>query len=95
MLIPVIASFRGGGPAGLALASTLVQAPNSASRMLITIYESASSFSEIGAGVGVSGRTFAIARALGFEDRLNAMDQRKDKNAGKQTCMLLTSLIED
>jgi len=73
-------SNSGAGPAGLALASTLVQAPNSANRFRINVYEAASTFVEIGAGILISGRSFAIARALGFEDKFKEIDQQKDKS---------------
>ena len=73
-------SNRGAGPAGLALASTLVQAPDSANRFRINIYEAASTFVEVGAGIGISGRSFAIARALGFDDKFKEIDQQKDKS---------------
>ena len=73
-------SNSGAGPAGLALASTLVQAPDSATRFRVNIYEAASTFVEVGAGIGISGRSFAIARALGFEDKFKEIDQQKDKS---------------
>jgi 2-polyprenyl-6-methoxyphenol hydroxylase-like FAD-dependent oxidoreductase len=67
----------GAGPAGLALASTLIQ--DEASTHEITIYEATASFREVGVGVTISGRAFAIARAIGMEEALNQLDQEKDK----------------
>ena len=72
-------SGSGAGPAGLALASTLIQAPDSTNRFRISIYEATAALVEVGAGVSISGRSFAIARALGFEDKFNEMDQQKGK----------------
>jgi len=77
-------SGSGAGPAGLALASTLIQAPDSANRFRISIYEATATLVEVGAGVSISGRSFAIARALGFEDKFNEMDQQKGKSDAGQ-----------
>ncbi|KAH7092705.1 FAD/NAD(P)-binding domain-containing protein [Auriculariales sp. MPI-PUGE-AT-0066] len=75
---PLRIAIIGAGPAGLALASTLVL--EKASTHLVTVYEAASELREVGAGVTISGRSLAIARSIGMEEAFNEMDQYR--NAG-------------
>ncbi|KAH7096806.1 FAD/NAD(P)-binding domain-containing protein [Auriculariales sp. MPI-PUGE-AT-0066] len=73
---PLRIAIIGAGPVGLALASTLVM--NKSSTHCITLYEATAELREVGAGITISGRTFAIARAIGLEDAFLGMDQYKD-----------------
>ena len=56
--------FSGGGVGGLTLAFALSRSPN----IRVDIYEAASKFTEIGAGIGVWWRTIQVLTSLGLED---------------------------
>lgn len=66
---PQLTIHSGGGVGGLTLAVALSKAPN----IEVDIYEAASEFAEIGAGVGVWPRTWKILQALGLADDLAAV----------------------
>ncbi|KAH7094154.1 FAD/NAD(P)-binding domain-containing protein [Auriculariales sp. MPI-PUGE-AT-0066] len=97
--LPLRIAIIGAGPAGLSLASTLVL--DKELTHLVTVYEAASELREVGAGVTISGRSFAIARSIGMENAFNEMDQyrneenteikisyqRSDKAEGHVLCM--------
>ena len=61
MLLP-----SGGGIGGLTLAYALSKSPD----IHVDIYEAASKFTEIGAGIGVWWRTRQILKSLGLEEDL-------------------------
>ncbi|KAH7088666.1 hypothetical protein BKA62DRAFT_163155 [Auriculariales sp. MPI-PUGE-AT-0066] len=73
--LPLRIAIIGAGPAGLALATTLVASKTSTHR--ITVCEGATVIRDIGSGITISGRSFAIARAIGVEEAFNAIDQYK------------------
>jgi salicylate hydroxylase len=56
--------LSGGGIGGLTLAYALSKSPD----IQVDIYEAASKFTEIGAGIGVYWRTRQILKSLGLED---------------------------
>ena len=64
---PVFSRFSGAGLSGLALAISLQKfAPD----VDFEIYEGATELAEIGAGIGIAPRTWAMVQALGIEDAL-------------------------
>ena len=63
----LISRFSGAGLSGLALAISLQKfAPD----VDFEIYEGATELAEIGAGIGIAPRTWAMVQALGIEDAL-------------------------
>ena len=56
--------LSGGGIGGLTLAVALSKSPN----IRVDVYEAASKFTEIGAGIGVWWRTRQILKSLGLEE---------------------------
>lgn len=69
-----ILSVRGGGVAGIvaayALASESAQCSSTSLNVDIDVYEAASKFGEIGAGIGVTWRAWIILTMLGLRDDL-------------------------
>lgn len=75
---PFRIAIAGGGIGGLFLALALhhhciTNAPPGTRPVLITVYEQASQYKEIGAGVGLGINAARLIHALGFGDRLNAI----------------------
>lgn len=56
--------LSGGGVGGLTLAFALSRSPN----IRVDVYEAASKFAEIGAGIGVWWRTKEVLTSLGLEE---------------------------
>ncbi len=67
MLIPLLLS--GGGVGGLTLAFALSKSPN----ICVDIYEAASEFAEIGAGIGVWWRSRQVLTSLGLEEHITRL----------------------
>jgi salicylate hydroxylase len=59
-----ITHSSGGGVGGLTLAFALSKSPN----IHVDVYEAASKFTEIGAGIGVWWRTRQVLKSLGLEE---------------------------
>lgn len=72
--------LSGGGVGGLTLASALSKSPN----ICIDIYEAASKFTEMGAGIGVWWRTRQALKCLGLEeDIVRLLSFRPGQDRGK------------
>ena len=72
--------LSGGGIGGLTLAYALSKSPD----IHVDVYEAASKFTEIGAGIGVWWRTRQILRSLGLEeDLLCLLDFRPGQDRGE------------
>jgi salicylate hydroxylase len=61
--------LSGGGVGGLTLAYALSKSPD----IRIDVYEAASKFTEIGAGIGVWWRTKQVLTSLGLEEDINRL----------------------
>jgi salicylate hydroxylase len=59
----------GGGVGGLTLAFALSRSPN----IRVYVYEAASKFAEIGAGIGLWWRTRQVLKSLGLEEDVNRL----------------------
>jgi hypothetical protein len=71
--------FSGGGVGGLTLAFALSKSPD----IHVDVYEAASKFAEIGAGIGVWWRTRQVLKSLGLEEdvvRLLSFRPGQDKS---------------
>ena len=72
--------LSGGGVGGLTLAFALSRSPN----IRVDIYEAASKFTEIGAGIGVWWRTKQVLTSLGLEeDIIRLLPFRPSEDQGK------------
>lgn len=72
--------LSGGGVGGLTLASALSKSPD----IRIDVYEAASKFTEIGAGIGVWWRTRQVLKYLGLEeDIVRLLSFRPGQDRGK------------
>jgi salicylate hydroxylase len=72
--------LSGGGVGGLILASALSKSPD----IRIDVYEAASKFTEMGAGVGVWWRTRQVLKYLGLEeDVVRLLSFRPGQDRGK------------
>jgi salicylate hydroxylase len=60
----VLICLSGGGVGGLTLAFALSKSPD----ICVDVYEAASKFTEIGAGIGVWWRTRQVLKSLGLEE---------------------------
>lgn len=83
---------RGGGVGGLSFASTLMQDPSASKRFKVTIYEAQADLGEFGAGISISGRTFAIAKGMGMENALAEIDQNRSANGATGSGAFFCSL---
>ncbi len=73
----IIRLCSGGGIGGLTLAAALSRSPE----IEVHIYEAASRFSDIGAGLGMWKRTWNVMEELGLGDDLSAMIGRELSDA--------------
>ena len=72
--------FSGGGIGGLTLAFALSKSPD----ISVDVYEAASKFTEIGAGIGLSWRTRQILKSLDLEeDFLRLLPFRPGEDRGE------------
>jgi salicylate hydroxylase len=72
--------LSGGGVGGLTLAYALSKSPD----IRIDVYEAASRFTEIGAGIGVWWRTRQVLKYLGLEeDIIRLLSFRPSQDRGK------------
>ena len=67
--ILTLLSPSGGGVGGLTLAFALSKSPN----IRVDVYEAASKFTEIGAGISVWWRTRQVLKSLGLEEDVNRL----------------------
>lgn len=71
---PSSSPFSGGGVGGIvtsyALASACSQLEPNSSSIEIHVFEAASEFTEIGAGIGVTWRAWTVLQLLGLQDDL-------------------------
>ena len=65
----ILLLLSGGGVGGLTLAFALSRSPN----IRVDIYEAASKFAEIGAGIGVWWRTIQVLTSLGLEEDITRL----------------------
>jgi hypothetical protein len=72
--------LSGGGVGGLTLAFALSRSPN----IRVDVYEAASKFTEIGAGIGVWWRTRQVLKSLGLEeDVTRLLSSRPSQDRGE------------
>ena len=86
--------FSGGGVGGLTLAFALSRSPN----IHVDVYEAASKFAEIGAGIGLWWRTRQILTSLGLEeDIIRLLPSHPGEDKGKpgrcSRCMTLPEVL--
>jgi salicylate hydroxylase len=72
--------LSGGGVGGLTLAFALSKSPD----IHVHVYEAASKFTEIGAGIGIWWRTRQVLRSLGLEeDVIRLLPSRPGQDRGE------------